>query len=133
MRYRLTVAVAGNTPEVVGEALEERGKYVFDTHPDGDRLGAGAAHRTIKARMRSRSGRPPEQTFLTDQPLLTQLLEPGTTSDRNREAARRAQQFLGTMRFPTSTPTQHVAAASAESPRWGIAATTSPRCSPPSR
>src|SRR5699024_11403698 len=68
MRYRLTVAVAGNTPEVVGEALEERGKYVFDTHPDGDRLGAGAAHRTIKARMRSRSGRPPEQTFLPDQP-----------------------------------------------------------------
>src|SRR5699024_10799898 len=36
---------------------------------------------------------------LTDQPLLTQLLEPGTTSDRNGEAARRAQQFLGTMRF----------------------------------
>ncbi|MGO1390989.1 ATPase [Brachybacterium sp. JB7] len=99
MRYRLTLAVAGNTPEVVGEALEERGKYVFDTHPDGDGLGPGSAHRTIKVRMRSPSGRPPEQTFLTDRPLLTQMLEPGATSEQNREAARRAQQFLGAMRF----------------------------------
>jgi len=99
MRYRLTVAVTGSTPEVVGEALWERSKYVFETHPDGVGLGQGSAHRTLKARVRSRGGRPPEQTFLTDRPLLTQMLEPGATSDRNRDAARRAQQFLGAMRF----------------------------------
>lgn len=99
MFYRLALAVAGSTPEVVGEALWERGKYVFDTHPDGTGLGQGPTHRTLKARLRSRGGRPPEQTFLTDQPLLTQMLEAGATTESNREAARRAQQFLGAMRF----------------------------------
>ncbi len=99
MRYRITVKIAGNAPEVTGEALFERGKYVFETHPDGVALGRGSAHRTIKARVRSRGGRPPERTFLADRPLLTQMLEPNVTTESNREAARRAQQFLGAMRF----------------------------------
>ncbi|ATG50513.1 ATPase [Brachybacterium vulturis] len=99
MSYRITFRVEENTPEVVGEALMERGKYVFETHPDGVGLGSGAAHRTIKARVRSRGGRPPEQAFLTDRPLLTQMLEPGAATESNRWAAQRAQQFLGAMRF----------------------------------
>lgn len=99
MRYRLTVRVEGSTPEVVGEALYERGKYVYETHPDGEPLGRGPAARTLKARMRARGGRPPERVFLTDKPLLTQMLEPGQTTEMNRHSAYRAQQFLGAMRF----------------------------------
>ncbi len=99
MRYRISIEATGNAPAIVGEALWEKSKYVFETHPEGIGLGAGAARRTLKARVRSRGGRPPEQIFLTDRPLLTQVLEPGATSQSNRDAARRAQQFLGAMRF----------------------------------
>ena len=99
MHYRLTILVEDEAPEVAAEALWENGHYLFDTEPDGARLGPGAAHRSIKARVRSSGGHPPHKTFHTDRPILSQMLEPGVTNERNRAGARSAQQFLGSMRF----------------------------------
>jgi predicted ATPase len=89
--------------QVVREHLLEAGRYVFDTHPDGEPRGGVSP--MLKARIRKHgTGHPPDDSFLNDRPVLTQLQSSNIARDATKRAARAAVDFFASMVFLDLSP-----------------------------
>jgi predicted ATPase len=102
--YRLDVALREDLAlRVVREHLKESGRYIYDTHPDGEpRGGAGP---TIKARIKKfGGGHPPDDTFLEDRPILGQFASSAVATEAVKRIARSAIDYLNSMAFLDLSP-----------------------------
>lgn len=104
--YRIEVnpGAAGSGPGVIGErlAVQGRGQFVFDTHPNG--VASAAANRLylpVTLRKEGRKGYVgPTISFLNTHPVLSQIQDhPEVHSSTVREFARLALRALSSMRF----------------------------------
>lgn len=102
--YRIDVQVRNDhTLRVVREHLWEAGRYVFDTHPDGDPRGGVSP--MVKARIRKHGGgHPPDDSFLDDRPILAQIQSSDVARDATKRAAKVASNFLASMVFLDLSP-----------------------------
>jgi predicted ATPase len=102
--YRIEVAVGdGHNLRVQREHLWESGKYVYDTHPDGD--ARGSSGHMIKARIRKfGGGYPPDDSFLDDRPILSQIVSSDVATEATKRVARVAVDFLSSMVFLDLSP-----------------------------
>lgn len=102
--YRLDVR-AGDHGElrVVREHLRTPNEYFFDTHPNDEPRGSSS--RMITARIRKRGpGAPPDDNFLSDRPVLTQISESAIATDSIKQRVRAALAVLTSMAFLDLNP-----------------------------
>lgn len=104
--YGIAVGIGEGTPRIAFEQFYAPGynRPFFDTHPENASAGSDAEHIYARVRQIDKRGRDPIRSFLSDRPILTQIVNRDDVQKTVRDMAAAAIASLGSMRFLDLSP-----------------------------